>query len=250
MDILRNLNHRELKVIGQSHEKHIIFCYSTEHRRIVAFDQHAVHERIRYEQLLNQLFDEKGQIVTYQLQKPLKFALNQQMNDELNECAKSSSIEEVFAKIKQDTGITFSKVAFCDENKYKQINCNGKKTIALDEKQTTTSINTKVQITALPVIIKIEDFKKYSFRLYRLINNFNLTYQNGKSEARTRLIDYAKSKACHGAIRFGTQLSIKQCEYLIKKLLKCREPFRCAHARCSVAIMPNLDIKLYRLEGN
>lgn len=52
MDILNNLQIQDIKIIGQSSEKQIIFCYHEKHRRIICFDQHAVDERIRYERFL------------------------------------------------------------------------------------------------------------------------------------------------------------------------------------------------------
>lgn len=53
MDVLINLIIEDLKVIGQSADKAIVFCYHVKKRRIICFDQHAADERIRYEQLLD-----------------------------------------------------------------------------------------------------------------------------------------------------------------------------------------------------
>lgn len=52
MDILNDLTIDKLQVIGQSADKSIIFCYHRERRRIICFDQHAAHERIKYENLV------------------------------------------------------------------------------------------------------------------------------------------------------------------------------------------------------
>lgn len=52
-DILFNLTINDLKIIGQSAENAIIFCYHTRKRRIICFDQHAVDERVRYERILS-----------------------------------------------------------------------------------------------------------------------------------------------------------------------------------------------------
>ncbi|KAH9253338.1 hypothetical protein BASA81_008689 [Batrachochytrium salamandrivorans] len=43
------------------------------------------------------------------------------------------------------------------------------------------------------------------------------------------------SKACRGAIMFGTQLSEQQCAQLVGELSQCLLPFQCAHGRPSVA---------------
>lgn len=118
MEILKDLRIDDLIVIGQSVEKEIIFCYHIRRRRILCFDQHAVHERIRYENLLNNM-------------KP------------------------------------------------------------------------------------------------------------GDS------LDMIKSEACHKAIKFGTPLSINDCQNLVGQLLLCKVPFKCAHSRCSVCVLESLDRVLF-----
>lgn len=58
-------------------------------------------------------------------------------------------------------------------------------------------------------------------------------------------LDLIKSKACHGAIRVGCRLTLRQCQILIYKLLKCKVPFRCAHSRCGVCVLESLDKILF-----
>lgn len=58
-------------------------------------------------------------------------------------------------------------------------------------------------------------------------------------------LDILKSRACHGAIRFGDKLTIDQCEDLIEELLKCKVTFRCAHSRCGVSVLESLDKLLF-----
>lgn len=114
MELLQDLKIDDLRVIGQSAEREIIFCYHRRGRRVICFDQHAASERIRYENLLERM----------------------DPSDDL---------------------------------------------------------------------------------------------------------DSIKSRACHGAIRFGDKLSIGQCEELIAKLMKCRVPFRCAHSRLGVCVLESID---------
>lgn len=118
--ILKNLKIQDIEIIGQSKEKEVIFCYHKESRRILFFDQHAVHERIRFEKILL----EEGSV-----------------------------------------------------------------------------------------------------------DNLELT----------------KSRACHGAIRFGDKLTLDECHQLIVQVLGCRVPFRCAHARRSVSMSGSLDVILYQI---
>lgn len=62
MDLLKDLRKEDLKVIGQSADKAIIFFYHAKRRRIVCFDQHAADERIRYEQLLDKNNSDEGDL--------------------------------------------------------------------------------------------------------------------------------------------------------------------------------------------
>lgn len=55
MELLQDLKFDDLRVIGQSAECEIIFCYHRRGRRIICFDQHAASERIRYEGLLEKI---------------------------------------------------------------------------------------------------------------------------------------------------------------------------------------------------
>lgn len=53
MDILNDMVIDDLRIIGQSADKTVIFCFHVKKRRIICFDQHAADERVRYEQLLD-----------------------------------------------------------------------------------------------------------------------------------------------------------------------------------------------------
>ena len=41
-------------------------------------------------------------------------------------------------------------------------------------------------------------------------------------------------KACHGAIRFGDELTVRESAALLRSLSACRLPFQCAHGRPSI----------------
>lgn len=55
MDLLSDLKLSDIQVVGQSAERAIIFCFHVQRRRIICFDQHAVDERVRFEQLLDRM---------------------------------------------------------------------------------------------------------------------------------------------------------------------------------------------------
>ncbi|KAK3093602.1 hypothetical protein FSP39_017962 [Pinctada imbricata] len=49
------------------------------------------------------------------------------------------------------------------------------------------------------------------------------------------------SQACHGAIKFGDPLTLKECESLLSGLSTCKLPFQCAHGRPSVMPILHAD---------
>lgn len=50
-----------------------------------------------------------------------------------------------------------------------------------------------------------------------------------------------KTRACREAIKFGHKLTLGDCYNLVRRLLKCKVPFRCAHSRCSTCVFESLD---------
>lgn len=49
------------------------------------------------------------------------------------------------------------------------------------------------------------------------------------------------SVACHAAVRFGDELSMLQCESLVRSLSGCESPFICAHGRPSIVPLAVFD---------
>jgi DNA mismatch repair ATPase MutL len=50
-----------------------------------------------------------------------------------------------------------------------------------------------------------------------------------------------KYKACHGAVRFGDELSLGTCKEFVRLLAECRLPFQCAHGRPSIIPLAQLQ---------
>lgn len=48
------------------------------------------------------------------------------------------------------------------------------------------------------------------------------------------ILDVLNLRACHGAIKFGDELSHDECTRLLAELSKCNTPFQCAHGRPTV----------------
>ncbi|KAF9911328.1 DNA mismatch repair protein [Lobosporangium transversale] len=62
------------------------------------------------------------------------------------------------------------------------------------------------------------------------------------------ILDIVNSKACRSAIMFNDELTIIQCQQVIKNLSQCVFPFQCAHGRPSIAPLTVLGPTLSRRE--
>ena len=58
-----------------------------------------------------------------------------------------------------------------------------------------------------------------------------------RPQAVKRVLAY---KACHGALRFGDQLELQDCQTLLHKLSQCKLPFQCAHGRPTIVPLCNV----------
>lgn len=59
------------------------------------------------------------------------------------------------------------------------------------------------------------------------------------------LLDMLNSRACRSAIMFNDELSLEQCELLVRRLAKCVFPFQCAHGRPS--LVPLADVGVLKM---
>ncbi|KAL8930156.1 MAG: hypothetical protein Q9208_000773 [Pyrenodesmia sp. 3 TL-2023] len=48
------------------------------------------------------------------------------------------------------------------------------------------------------------------------------------------ILDMLNSRSCRSAIMFNDELSLEECEILVKRLARCKFPFQCAHGRPSM----------------
>lgn len=83
METLENLRIEDLQVIGQTVEKEFVLCFHRPKRRIICFDQHALDERIRYEQLLDKMpdIDDLEPIKTRACREAIKFGQKLTLGD-------------------------------------------------------------------------------------------------------------------------------------------------------------------------
>ena len=88
-----------------------------------------------------------------------------------------------------------------------------------------------IKLTRVPAPLNPKDssasFNDFRFILHELAEKGGTTVSALPPSLRRT---FAK-KACRSAIMFGDQLSIKECEIIVKSLARCDFPFFCAHGR-------------------
>lgn len=57
----------------------------------------------------------------------------------------------------------------------------------------------------------------------------------------SRLHDLINSRACRSAIMFNDELTLTQCQGLVRRLGNCTLPFHCAHGRPSMVVLASLS---------
>eukprot|EP01040_Poterioochromonas_malhamensis_P001042 gene1042-1105_t len=189
----------DLKVIGQWDQKYIL-AIDKSSGNLVAFDQHAVDERIKYERLM------KETVKKVSLTPPLTMIIT----------PSERLVLETRATLFSSWSFEFS---FLDEDDF------------YAESQT-------LQITCLPAIIEetltLDDFREFC---HFVEGNINLPDSSLQPPVIKRIVAY---KACRGAIKFGDSLSLEQCTHLIHNLSSTTLPFQCAHGRPSIIPLADL----------
>jgi DNA mismatch repair protein MLH3 len=199
-----------VKVLGQVDNKFIACKLQIDQNKdlLVLFDQHAVHERIRLESLIQDAYDSNKTIKSSQITPPLKLTLTQQYR----------SLARTFTKQLESVGV---KMTHKDKG---------------------------MLITALPTPIVNETCKDtypsvatVTTFILKQLETFNSVSDNCSTVPST-IHRILSSQACHGAIKFGDSLTLKECSDLINSLSKCNLPFQCAHGRPS--LVPVIDLQL------
>ncbi|KAL5258349.1 hypothetical protein ACHWQZ_G008998 [Mnemiopsis leidyi] len=190
-----------IKVIGQIDEK-FIGCVTSKNL-LILIDQHAAHERIRLECMLDTVHkdrDTAGDVEDKKLITPIPMKLSK---------ADTAFVNHISSKLKR--------VGF-------EIDCS----------------KNHINIISIPAICFTES-DNLNISIDDIITAFSQTVQQIRDSKGcnlslpTKLVDYLHSKACHGAIRFGDELTEEQCRVLVKQLSACDLPFQCAHGRPSFA---------------
>lgn len=189
----------KIRVVGQADNKFIL-CILVQQNLLIAFDQHAVHERIRFEQFMDNAFDTNGKLKSTLVLPPI--VINQHFDDNINNSIikhKDKIMDVVAFDIKvglQTNEYVISQIPTCLKD--------------------SLNVETIVEIIKEAVVL-IEDIN---------CKHIKLT---------PKLLEKLQSQACHGAIRFGDSLKLHDCKTLITALSKCKQCFQCAHGRPSFA---------------
>ncbi|XP_046998642.1 DNA mismatch repair protein Mlh3-like isoform X1 [Schistocerca americana] len=207
-----------MHVVGQCDKKFIIvYCSFVEDKAphvIGAFDQHAVHERIRLETLMKEYMEEdrKHTFKATELKSEIVLPLNSK------DCRIVKNFEEEFRRlgmsyeVLNDNCVSVKKVPTCLYNR--EIRENSRKSSSIER------------------FLKclISDHAEVLFETHGTCFGIPGVLQE--------IINY---EACRGAIKFGEELALEECKTLIKNLAKCDQPFMCAHGRPTFGVIFDLE---------
>ncbi|XP_076753368.1 DNA mismatch repair protein MutL [Xylocopa sonorina] len=209
---------KTIKVLGQMNNELIVGIASQNNMKILLLmDQHAIHERIRYEELLSKYkIQLKSQLFPAKLKNPIIIKLP----------ADSCNLLLSNQKMVKKFGISFSMMSNDTIMVYAVPECLRKNKYYSNE--------LKLKLNAESLLNELlQRFTTYG--CYRL-DSLPLTIHNAIA-----------MEACHGTffsisgcIRFGVPLTLKECKSLLKLLYKTKCPNRCAHGRPSIVPLMEL----------
>ncbi|UXI22097.1 paired mesoderm homeobox protein 2A-like [Sarcoptes scabiei] len=209
-----------IKIIGQANSQ-LIFCHLTDQRLLLAFDQHAVHERIRFERLIEESFDWKNnRLKAKQIAPPYEMKISVELYEKIENITKE--LERNFAL----------KIAIKTQKKITIKDCDGKILISISQ---VPSCFTNFFYDGL-----FHDFLNDCLKQLQTIQNklettrFNDPARDRSLKLTPFLIEQMRMQACKGSIQFNEKLTHKDCDELIKALSGCKACFRCAHGRILV----------------
>ncbi|XP_077537804.1 DNA mismatch repair protein Mlh3-like isoform X2 [Haemaphysalis longicornis] len=182
---------------------------------VVLFDQHAAHERVRLEWLLENQYEARGQarcIRSSSLKSELTVAL------EPDTLRRAAMCEREMRKLGfhytvQESGLSFSRLPACvlerdeSELRYGRPSTLASRMEELVRDHTEVLLKTRYSAITLPKFV----------------------------------MDVLCSQACHGAVKFGSALEKSECIKIVRALSKCSLPFQCAHGRPSIT--PIVDLR-------
>ncbi|QPG74344.1 hypothetical protein FOA43_001671 [Brettanomyces nanus] len=206
----------DIKVIGQMYEKFILTRVEREKPILVAIDQHACAERIKVEQLYEELIE--STVLADEWTDATK--LNNPISIKLSEG--ELELSERFSNTLTAWGIGFSR------------------------KQGLFTITNLPELIQRRVDNSLDEMNLgRSLKQFMADMNNSLKLRVEKSSTNKDWWCYVsqmpefwkqtiKSISCKQSVKFGERLTTQQCVSMVGQLGKCREPFYCAHGRPSI----------------
>ncbi|XP_011257759.3 uncharacterized protein LOC105252183 [Camponotus floridanus] len=212
---LSRVSLKRIKIINQVNDEFIAaWMMYGEVKILLMMDQHAVHERIRYENLLlRHKGQNEGELLSINLRDPLAM--------EIPEKTRNSLLRRKVLLKKY--GINLG---------------------SLRE-------NTKLLIRTIPQCLVTSNDRcsseKILSKIYDLLNDILKDNTNRANTLPVTIHNAIASEACHGAIKFGDKLTREQCTSLVKLLKFTKLPNRCAHGRPT--IIPVMELSELEKRG-
>uniref|UniRef100_A0A7S2RKY4 MutL C-terminal dimerisation domain-containing protein n=1 Tax=Mucochytrium quahogii TaxID=96639 RepID=A0A7S2RKY4_9STRA len=187
--MLNKTDLRDVKVIAQVGNK---FIFTKLNKKLICFDQHAAHERIRLEQFEDDIKQRRSIFQIKRLEQPVVIHLTAKVRNEL-------TLLDQYRNYLKHWGFTY------------KVNVDGELTLSTMPLVFETSLRGEPFMEMLDFILNSPGCQSHTIPppIRRVI----------------------VSKACRGAIKFGDPLSLQECHTLIQDLSRCRLPFQCAHGR-------------------
>ncbi|KAK0159568.1 hypothetical protein PV327_010664 [Microctonus hyperodae] len=209
---LDNDSLKTIEILNQINSEFIASTVLQNGRKLlILIDQHAMHERIRYENLLKEYKNDKNQLISIELECPINIA------DIRNDIA------ELMIK-NNELFMNFGLKLTCDKI------TNAILIIKTIPKCFQRKKYNPIILTSLIRQLLMEIINKIINGIG--LNNLPLTIHNAIA-----------SEACHGAVKFGDKLNFHQCNVLIDYWKETNLPNRCAHGRPVIVPLLSIDNK-------
>ncbi|XP_066958145.1 LOW QUALITY PROTEIN: uncharacterized protein [Macrobrachium rosenbergii] len=194
---------------------------------VVLFDQHAVHERVRLESIIEENLElaESGKqaIRSSMVTPPMSLTLP---DDEIRLMV---AYKELFFQ----RGLHFTKTSNSEVSFHAIPNC-------LVAREASVTRCRRSQTASIVVESIVRDMCHMLYTTGGVVGIIPKPLQY-----------VMNNQACRGAVKFGDELTLTQCQEMIDSLVSCQLPFQCAHGRPSVVPVVNMThlAKSERKEG-
>jgi DNA mismatch repair protein MLH3 len=198
---------------------------------LLCLDQHAAHERVRLEQLEQQLYSNNTN------SNSSNSSSNSNNSSTTPTLRRSKLLQLKLLQKPYSIDITTSDSELL-KTQLPQLQSWGFK-LQVQQPQA-DEVAVHVQVHAVPTVCGVQLSCK---DLLSLVHYYASISSALHCSARPPHMQHIlKYKACHGAIRFGDELQLSECEQLVKQLSECSLPFQCAHGRPSVVPLISIDM--------